>query len=120
MGLLINVCLNFCAFTLIYRFVPRVNIRWAEALRGASVAAILWETGRQMLRIYLVRQGYPTAYGVIGSFLAIMLWAYYAMIVVFFGAEYTRVVREENLAQDRNARRDWAEYGFEKANPCVT
>jgi membrane protein len=98
MGLLINVCLNFCAFTLVYRFVPRVRIRWGEALRGATLAAILWEIGRQLLGIYLIHLGYPTAYGVIGSFIAIMLFAYYAMIVVFLGAEYTRVVREENLA----------------------
>ncbi|MGD9635943.1 MAG: YhjD/YihY/BrkB family envelope integrity protein, partial [Pirellulales bacterium] len=47
------------------------------------------------LPFYLVHLGYPTAYGVIGSFIAIMLWAYYAMIVVFIGAEYTRVVCEE-------------------------
>ena len=101
MGMLINVALNFCAFTLVYRFVPRVRIRWGEALRGATLAAILWEIGRQLLGIYLVHLGYPTAYGVIGSFIAIMLWVYYAMIVVFIGAEYTRVVREEHqqLAQ---------------------
>ncbi len=99
LGLLINVCLNFCAFTFVYRFVPRVGIRWGEALRGATLAAILWEIGRQLLGIYLIHLGYPTAYGVIGSFIAIMLFAYYAMIVVFLGAEYTRVVREENLAR---------------------
>jgi membrane protein len=104
LGLLINTSLNFCAFTVIYRFVPRVSVRWSEALRGATVAAILWEIGRQVLGIYLFRQGYPTAYGVIGSFIAIMLWAYYAMIVVFFGAEYTRVVREEHLEQSAPSR----------------
>lgn len=103
LGLLINTSLNFCAFAVIYRFVPRVSIRWGEALRGATVAAILWEIGRQVLGIYLVRQGYPTAYGVIGSFLAIMLWAYYAMLVVFFGAEYTRVAREELRARTGNS-----------------
>jgi membrane protein len=96
MGLWINICLNFCAFTLVYRFVPRVGVRWSEALRGATLAAMLWEFGRQILSIYLVHLGYPTAYGVIGSFIAIMLFVYYAMIVVFIGAEYTRVVREEN------------------------
>lgn len=99
MGLWINVCLNFCAFTLVYRFVPRVRIRWGDALRGATLAAILWEFGRQLLGIYLVHLGYPTAYGVIGSFIAIMLFVYYAMIVVFIGAEFTRVVRDEKLSQ---------------------
>jgi len=98
-SLLINVALNFCAFTLVYRFVPRVKIRWGASVRGACVAAALWEIGRQMLAIYLVRKGYTSAYGVIGSFLAIMLWAYYAMLVIFLGAEYTRVVGEENLAR---------------------
>jgi membrane protein len=103
-GLLTNVFLNFCAFTLVYRFVPRVGIRWGEALRGATLAAILWEVGRQLLGIYLIHLGYPTAYGVIGSFIAIMLWAYYAMIVVFLGAEYTRVVREESTAATASPR----------------
>jgi membrane protein len=98
MGLMINVALNFCAFTIIYRFVPRVGIRWGEALRGATLAAILWEIGRQILSMYLVRLAYPSAYGVIGSFMAIMLWTYYAMIVVFLGAEYTRAVREDRLS----------------------
>ncbi len=73
-----------------------MKIEWGEALRGACVAAILWEIGRQVLAVYLVHRGYASAYGVIGSFLAIMLWTYYAMLVVFLGAEYTRAVREEN------------------------
>jgi membrane protein len=98
-GMAINIGLNFLAFTLIYKFVPAANVRWGEALRGACVAALLWEAGRQVLEVYLVRQGYPSAYGVIGSFMAIILWAYYAMVVVFYGAEYTRVVREEFAAR---------------------
>ena len=101
-SLLINVALNFLAFATIYRFVPRTKIEWGAALRGASIAAILWEIGRQVLTIYLVRHGYVSAYGVIGSFLAIMLWTYYAMLVVFFGAEYTRVVRDELSARSRS------------------
>jgi membrane protein len=91
----INVFFNFLAFALVYRFVPRVKIDWLAALQGGVVAALLWEIGRQVLAVYLVRQGYPTAYGVIGSFIAIMLWAYYGMLVVFFGAEYTRAVGED-------------------------
>lgn len=91
----IYVGLNFVAFTIIYRFVPKVPIRWSAALRGACVAAIMWEIGRIVLAYYLVRKGFPSAYGVIGSFLAIMLWAYYAMIVLFFGAEYARVANDE-------------------------
>ena len=55
----------------------------------------MWEGGRQALAAYLLRLNYPSAYGVIGSFLAIMLWAYYASLVIIFGAEYVRVLREQ-------------------------
>jgi len=91
----INVLLNLVAFTVIYRFVPQPKVHWRDAMRGALVAAVLWETGRQLLAVFLIHRGYPSAYGIIGSFLAIMLWAYYAMLVVFFGAEYTRVVGDQ-------------------------
>jgi len=94
-NLLINLVLNFIAFTSIYRFVPKPEVPWLIAARGGLLAALLWEIGRQVLAIYLVRQGLPSAYGIIGSFLAIMLWTYYAMVVMFFGAEFARVVGDE-------------------------
>jgi uncharacterized BrkB/YihY/UPF0761 family membrane protein len=34
----------------------------------------------------------PSAYGLIGSFMAVMLWTYYAMLVVLLGAALTRVI----------------------------
>ena len=55
----------------------------------------MWEAGRQALAAYLLRLNYPSAYGVVGSFLAVMLWAYYASLVILLGAEYVRVVTEE-------------------------
>jgi membrane protein len=108
-GLLLNMTLNFFAFSAVYRFLPKVKVRWLEAFDGAIVASTLWEVGRQALALYLVRQDYPTAYGIIGSFLAIMLWAYYAMIVVLFGAEVVRAIQQERLAaakELRDARRE--------------
>jgi len=91
----INLILNLLAATLIYRTIPKPNVRWQEALRGGILAALLWEAGRQALTAYLTRLNYPNAYGVIGSFLAVMLWAYYGSLVILFGAEFVRVLREE-------------------------
>jgi membrane protein len=101
----INLGLNLLALTLIYRTLPKPGIRWREALRGGIVAAILWEVGRQALAAYLLRLNYPSAYGIIGSFLAVMLWAYYASLVVLFGAEYVRVLRDEARHGDTETRR---------------
>jgi membrane protein len=99
----INMVLNLLAFTVIYRMLPKPFIRWREAFYGAVVTAILWEAGRQALAAYLLRLNYPSAYGVIGSFLAVMLWAYYGALVILFGAEYVRVLREERMNAHQTA-----------------
>ena len=95
-SLWINLLLNFVAFTMIYKVLPKPWIRWRDALRGGAFASLLWEAGRQALAAYLLRLNYPDAYGVVGSFLAVMLWAYYASLVILFGAEYVRVLEEES------------------------
>jgi membrane protein len=91
----INLLLNLAALAVIYRFVPKPEVRWSEAIRGGIVAALLWEIGRATLTWYLTRHDSLSAYGIIGSFLAVMLWAYYATLVVFYGAEYVREVQKE-------------------------
>lgn len=91
----ITMALNCVAFAFMYRFLPKAKVRWIEAIDGAIVAAALWEVGRQLLALYLLRLNFPSAYGVIGSFIAIMLWAYYAMIVALFGAEFVHAIQQE-------------------------
>jgi membrane protein len=98
-SLWINLLLNWVAFTMIYRVVPKPSIRWWDAIRGGFLAAVLWEVGRQALSAYLLHLNYPSAYGIIGSFIAVMLWAYYAALVILFGAEYVRVISEERQVQ---------------------
>jgi membrane protein len=98
-SLWINLLLNWIGFTMIYRVVPKPTIRWWDAFRGGFLAAVLWEGGRQALAAYVLHLNYPSAYGIIGSFIAVMLWAYYAALVILFGAEYVRVISEERNGQ---------------------
>jgi membrane protein len=94
-SLWISLVLNLLAFTLIYKVVPKPRIRWRDALQGGVFSSLLWEAGRQALAAYILRLNYPSAYGVVGSFLAVMLWVYYASLVLLIGAEYVRVIAEE-------------------------
>lgn len=87
---LIPICVNLLAFTLIYRIVPKVRVHWREAFRGAVFATLMWEIGRTALAAFLLNGQYASAYRVIGSFIAVLLWVYYAAAVVFLGAEYIR------------------------------
>jgi membrane protein len=87
-----SVGLNAMAFTLLYKFLPKVHTRWGEAAAGGVLAAVIWEMGRQFLAAFLIGNKYASAYGVVGSFIGVMLWIYYASAVLFLGAEFVQVL----------------------------
>ena len=89
---------NSLLFAIVYRFVPRKKINWSDAMRGGFLAAAIWELGRIVLGVFLIGMRYTTAYGAIGSFIAILLWCYYGICILFFGAEYVQVL-EKRRAQ---------------------
>jgi membrane protein len=91
----IHIALNSLAFAVAYRYLPKAPVRWSAAAAGGLLVAVLWEIGRQILAAYVVGDKLPSAYGLIGSFMAIMLWTYFAMIAVLFGAAFARTINEQ-------------------------
>jgi membrane protein len=87
------VLANAMLFTLVYRWLPKRPVRWMDAIRGGMLAAIIWELGREILGVFLIGMRYTSAYGAIGSFIAILLWCYYGISIIFFGAEYVQVLQ---------------------------
>lgn len=88
----VSLVLNTMLFTLLYRLMPKVPVRWREALLGGFLVAIGWELGRHGLSAFLMRTQYLSAYGTIGSLLAILIWIYYSTHLIFLGAEYIQVI----------------------------
>ncbi len=86
LSLAINLALTWMALVVLYRFVPKAEVHWVSAARGGFIAAVLWEVGRQGLAAYVLHLNYQSAYGIIGSFIVVMLWAYYASLVILIGA----------------------------------
>lgn len=85
------VTLNWLLFMVVYKSLPKVPVRWSEAARGALVASTLWEIGRRALAAIVIGSRF-NVYGVVGSFVAIMLWTFYGTTILFLGAEYIQVV----------------------------
>jgi membrane protein len=75
----------------LYKTLPRVSVPWRDALAGGLLASVIWVFGQRLLVAFVIGENY-TAYGVVGSFIAVMLWVYYASAVVFFGAEFVRAI----------------------------
>ena len=96
METLIECGLNSVVFALIYRWVPRVPVRWRHAFVGGVAAALLWEVGRQFLGSFFIGERYTSAYGMIGAMTGLMLWGYGGIAVLLAGAELSQVLAAES------------------------
>jgi len=59
------------------------------------MTAALFTIGKQFFILYLGRSVIVSLYGAAGSFVMILLWAYYSSQVLLFGAEFTAVYASE-------------------------
>jgi membrane protein len=82
---------NWLLFTLLYKLLPKAPVQWRAAAGGGLLASIIWEAGRRILAVLVIASHY-SVYGVVGAFIAVMLWVYYAAAAVFFGAEFVQVI----------------------------
>jgi membrane protein len=91
---LITVGCDGVLLATIYYVLPKVRVPWRAALGGGLLAAAIWAIGRWLLLLMVVGKSY-SAYGVLGALMGIMIWFYFASIVVFFGAEVVRALSED-------------------------
>ena len=98
-----TLLLNAAVFGMLYRWLPKRRIRWSDAFRGGLLAALVWEGGRQVLGAVLIGVRYTTAYGAIGSFIALLLWCYWGVSIIFFGAEYAQVLSDQRQPSRKQA-----------------
>jgi membrane protein len=90
---LATLLVNALLFMLVYRWLPKQKVLWRDAFRGGLLTAIVWAIGRVILGVFLIGMRYTSAYGAVGSFIAILLWCYYGVSIIFFGAEYVQVLK---------------------------
>ena len=88
---LVTIGLNCLLFAVTYKALPKATVRWRNALGGGLLTALTWQVGQRVLESLVISNNY-SVYGVVGSFLAVMLWIYYASAVVLLGAEFVRAM----------------------------
>lgn len=94
--------LEAIGFTLFYRLIPTKPVRFADAVIGALVAALMFEILKRGFGIYLSFLGsYQTLYGALATLPIFLIWMYMAWLTVLFGAEVTA-----SLPEWRSGRRD--------------
>ncbi|MCM4163269.1 MULTISPECIES: YihY/virulence factor BrkB family protein [unclassified Arenibacter] len=78
-------------FALIFRYLPDTKIRWKTVWIGALITAILFVLGKFLLGLYFGEADPGSTYGAAGTIVLILLWVSYSCLILFFGAEFTRV-----------------------------
>ena len=78
-------------FALIFKYVPDVEIAWADVWAGALVTALLFTIGKSLLGLYLGKASIGSSYGAAGSVVVLIVWVYYSAQILFLGAEFTQV-----------------------------
>ena len=82
-------------FAMMFKLLPKAKVGWSDVWTGALVTAVLFAIGRSFIVLYLGSTAIVSLYGAAGSFVMIMLWAYYASQIFLFGAEFTAVYASE-------------------------
>ncbi len=96
-GLLAPLILMFLAFWMIYRVVPNRPMTWGEVLPGAVVAALLWTVLRFGFTYYATNiANYDSAFGPISTAITLLVFLYFASVIVLLGAEVARASTLEN------------------------
>jgi membrane protein len=78
-------------FATIFKLLPDATIRWRDSFIGACFTSVLFLIGKYVISIYLTKTSVTTAYGAAASLVIILLWVYYSSIILYFGAEFTKV-----------------------------
>ncbi|MDI1235428.1 MAG: YihY/virulence factor BrkB family protein [bacterium] len=78
-------------FAFMFKFLPDAQIKWHLVWVGAFLTAILFILGKSALGIYFGKVQPASGYGAAGSVILILLWTSYSSMIVFFGAEFTKV-----------------------------
>jgi len=78
-------------FAMMFKFLPDAKIKWRWVWTGAFVTSLLFVIGKSVLGLYFGNADPGSGYGAAGSVIIILLWTTYSSMIVFFGAEFTKV-----------------------------
>ena len=78
-------------FTLLFKILPDVHAPWKDIFIGAIFTTILFLAGKFLVGFFLTASGIGATYKAAGSLVVFIIWVYYNIQIVLFGAIFTQV-----------------------------
>ncbi len=95
----LNIVLIFLVittlFTIMFKILPDAKINWKDSMAGAAFTAVLFIIGKFLIGFYIGNSKLGNTYGAAASIIVILLWVYYTSIILYFGAEFTKIHSRE-------------------------
>lgn len=87
----VGLAITWLLFALIFKVLPDAKISWKDVRVGALVTALLFGIGRFAIGFYLGKSASLDAFGTAAALAVLLIWIYYAAMIVLLGAEFTQV-----------------------------
>ena len=93
-GHALNFALSFVVVALlfagIFKLLPDAKVQWRDVWVGAVVTALLFVVGKFAIGLYIGRSDPGSAFGAASALAVLLVWIYYAAVIVLLGAEFTQ------------------------------
>ena len=87
-------------FMFIYTVIPERKTKLKNELPGALISAVGWIGFSALYSFYIDHFGnHSSVYGSLTAIVLFLLWLYFCMIILFFGAEVNDMLRLHNFSQ---------------------
>lgn len=87
----VSLALVTLLIAMMFKFLPDRRVPWRDVWFGAVVTGVLLGAGKFLIGLYLGHATFASAFGAAASVVILMVWVYYASLILFLGAELTQV-----------------------------
>ncbi|WP_308992338.1 YihY/virulence factor BrkB family protein [Mariniflexile litorale] len=87
----------YILFGAMFKYLPGKPIKWKAVSVGAALTAVLFIIGKYILSFYFGKTEPGSTYGAAGSIIIVMLWTSYSSLILFFGAQFTKIYSDRYL-----------------------
>jgi membrane protein len=94
---LVPAIFTFLMFVSLYRWVPRTQVKWSQAMWGAAIATAAWQLVASAFVWFLHSEltQYQLIYGSLGTVVGLMIWIYLCSLIALFGAHLSAAVAHQ-------------------------
>jgi membrane protein len=92
---ILNIVILFASttllFSIIFKTLPDGTMTRKDTFIGAAFTSFFFMLGKFAIGFYLGNSTVASIYGAAGSVIIILVWVYYSAIILYFGAEFTKI-----------------------------